>query len=143
MLWMWGDRFLDGNVTGIGKWEASQNETAPAVAQVPKDIVICDWHYERAEPTAAYFAIQGFQVLPSPWRLADVAWDQLDQIQALRKSSSEPTASRPLGMLQTSWVGMGSFMKAYHGEASAPVEAQEAAYCFKTLLAEVRKRGLR
>ena len=142
-LWMWGDRFLDGNVTGIGKWEASQNETAPAISQVPKDIVICDWHYERAEPTAAYFAIQGFQVLPCPWRQADVAWDQLDQIEALRKSSSEPIASRLIGMLQTSWVGMGPFMKAYSGDASGSVQAQEAAYCFKTLFAEVRKRGLR
>jgi len=142
-LWMWGDRFLDGNVTGIGKWEASQNETAPAITQVPKDIVICDWHYERAEPTAAYFAIQGFQVLPCPWRQADVAWDQLDQIEGMRKSASEPIASRLLGMLQTTWVGMGAFMKAYNGESPVSVEAQEAAYCFKTISTEIRKRGLR
>ena len=142
-LMMWGDRFLDGNITGMGKWEASQNETAPAIAQVPKDIVICDWHYERAEPTAAYFAVQGFPVVPCPWRQVDVAWDQLDQDQALRQCSSEPLASRALGMLQTSWVGMGSFVKAYNGEVPASVQAQEAAYCFKTLFGEIRKRGLK
>jgi hypothetical protein len=67
----------------------------------------------------------------------------LDQIQALRKSSSEPIASRALGVLQTTWVGMGSFMKACHGDASTSVGAQEAAYCFKTLFAEIRKRGLK
>ena len=27
---MWGDRLLDGTVTGISKWEASQNGTASA-----------------------------------------------------------------------------------------------------------------
>ncbi len=141
MLWMWGDRFLDGNVTGIGKWEASQNETAPAMALVPKDIMICDWHYERAEPTAAHFALMGFPVVSCPWRQADVAWDQLDQLQALRKSSSEAIASRAMGMLQTSWVGMGPFVRAYNGELPASLEAQEAAYCFKTLFVEIRKRG--
>jgi hypothetical protein len=40
-MWIWGDRFLDGEATGIGKWEASLNETAGAVDLIPRDIVIC------------------------------------------------------------------------------------------------------
>jgi hypothetical protein len=67
-MWMWGDRFIDGDVTGIGEWEAAKNGTAGAIHAVPKDIVICDWHYETAHATAAYFALEGFQVLSSPWR---------------------------------------------------------------------------
>ena len=35
-LWMWGDRFLDGETTGIGKWEAAVNGTAPALHAVPE-----------------------------------------------------------------------------------------------------------
>jgi hypothetical protein len=31
--------------TGYGQWDASENGTAPAIARIPKDIVICDWHY--------------------------------------------------------------------------------------------------
>jgi hypothetical protein len=58
-MWMWGDRFLDGETTGIGKWEASILKTHPAVEMVPKDIVICDWHYDRALPTTEHFAIEG------------------------------------------------------------------------------------
>ncbi|MGD0580012.1 MAG: family 20 glycosylhydrolase, partial [Bryobacteraceae bacterium] len=29
-LWIWSDRLIDGNTTGIGEWEASQNGTAAA-----------------------------------------------------------------------------------------------------------------
>jgi hypothetical protein len=24
-LWLWGDRLLDGKLTGLGEWEASRN----------------------------------------------------------------------------------------------------------------------
>src|SRR5581483_1190048 len=41
-LWMWGDRFLDGETTGMGKWEASMNGTQDSIRMVPKDIVISD-----------------------------------------------------------------------------------------------------
>jgi hypothetical protein len=47
-MWVWGDRFIDGKSTKLGKWEASENGTQSAIDLVPKDIVICDWHYERA-----------------------------------------------------------------------------------------------
>jgi hypothetical protein len=142
-MWMWGDRFLDGNVTGIGKWEASENGTAPSISQVPQDIVICDWHYERAEPTAAYFALQGFPVVSCPWRQAEVALDQLHLIQSVRESASEPVASRLQGVLQTTWVDAGAFVKAYNGETGMSKEALEALYCFRTLFAELRKGGMK
>jgi len=47
-MWRWGDRLLDGESTGFGEWEASTNKTHGALGRIPKDIVICDWHYERA-----------------------------------------------------------------------------------------------
>src|SRR5204863_7723606 len=36
-LWIWGDRLLDGNATGLGMWEASKNNTWPAIDMIPKD----------------------------------------------------------------------------------------------------------
>ncbi len=45
-LWIWGDRLIDGITTGLGEWEASYNNTYPAVDLIPKDVVICDWHYD-------------------------------------------------------------------------------------------------
>ena len=43
---MWGDRLLDGKKMRYGKWEAAANGTAPAIDRIPKDIILCDWHYE-------------------------------------------------------------------------------------------------
>ena len=62
-LWIWGDRLLDGATTGLGMWEASMNNTHRAVDLIPRDVVICDWHYERPDATAVSFAMKGFEVL--------------------------------------------------------------------------------
>ncbi len=139
-MWMWGDRFIDGDVTGIGEWEAAKNRTAPAIHSVPRDIVISDWHYNVAHPTAAYFALEGFQVVSSPWRRSTVALRQLDLIRLARMNSAPPVASRLQGMLQTTWCGFGVFAKAYFGEDIRNVNAMEAATTFRELFRELRKQ---
>ncbi|MBO3841429.1 MAG: family 20 glycosylhydrolase [Candidatus Brockarchaeota archaeon] len=67
---MWGDRLLDSKTTGYGMWEASENQTHPAVDMIPRDIVICDWHYTLREdyPSIPFFLEKGFRVLPSGWK---------------------------------------------------------------------------
>jgi hypothetical protein len=67
---MWGDRLIDGNVYNYGEWEASKNGTAPAVDMIPKDIIICDWHYELrdAYPSVPLYLEKGFRVLPTSWK---------------------------------------------------------------------------
>jgi hypothetical protein len=69
-MMMWGDRLLDGAATGYGKWEASMNGTQRAVDLIPKDIIICDWHYERMKsyPSVPLFLNKGFRVLPASFR---------------------------------------------------------------------------
>ncbi len=141
-MWMWGDRFLDGAATGMGKWQASLNGTQAAIHDVPRDIVICDWHYRRAEPTAAYFAAHGFPVVSSPWRDVSVALGQLQQIRFAREHASPELASRFRGVLQTSWVPFRSFVEAYEGKTSAGVRALQAAECFRELFSELRSAGL-
>src|SRR5580658_3286805 len=54
-LWIWADRLLDAKSSGLGEWEASAVGTARAIDLIPKDVMLCDWHYERAVPTAPYF----------------------------------------------------------------------------------------
>lgn len=139
-MWIWGDRFLDGEVTGIGKWEASIIQTAPAIHMVPKDIVICDWHYERALPTTEHFALEGFPVLASPWRKPEVALRQLDTIRQVRTHANEAIAGRMQGVLQTTWTGMGAFARAYFNDPTRPINnnAQEALDCFRALFRELR-----
>ena len=139
-MWMWGDRFLDGKITGIGKWEASENGTAPAIHLVDKkNIVICDWHYEKPHPTMIHFAVQGFDVLSSPWRKPEVALGQLQHIRLATQSSSEAVSARLQGMLHTTWCGMAPFVRAYHGQlvdSQRNRSAMETVECFKTLFGE-------
>lgn len=136
-MWMWGDRFLDGETTGIGKWEASVINTSRAINLVPKDIVICDWHYERALPTTEHFAIEGFPVLACPWRKPDVALGQLEAIRRVRSHATEAIANRMQGVLQTTWTGMAPFARAYFGEPASG-NVMEAVTCFRTLFRELR-----
>lgn len=140
-MWMWGDRFIDGKATRIGKWEASEDGTHAAIDQVPKDIVICDWHYDSAPDTARFFAGKGFDVVECPWRKPAVALAQWQQIRALR---SDPALGRhALGMVQTTWCGFSAFARAYEaqssGVASDKNSAAEAARCFVKLFEEIRK----
>lgn len=138
-MWMWGDRFLDGAATGLGEWEASFNGTHPAIDHVPNDIVICDWHYEAAPPTAPLFALKGFPVVSSPWRKAKFATAQLDLIRSVRANAGEKIASRMLGVLQTTWVPSAAFVRAYYGDSKAEKSAAESVNCFRTLFAGIRK----
>lgn len=137
-MWMWGDRFLDGTVTGLGEWEASQNGTAFAINLVPRDIVICDWHYDSAPATAAHFAVEGFRVLYAPWRMTDVALGELDLIRSVRTHADQAIAPRMLGVLQTTWAGTSDFIKAYNGDTAVGKESSEAAATFKALFREIR-----
>lgn len=142
-LWMWGDRFLDGKATGIGQWEASTNGTAAAVDRVPKDIVICDWHYGKAHETPRYFAQKGFEVVACPWRKSDVALAQLGHVRAVRADADKAVAARALGMVQTTWCGFAPFLGAYRAQAdgTAPTQdaASETAQCFRALAKAMRE----
>ena len=143
-MWLWGDRFLDGATTGLGEWEASYNNTHPSIDHVPQDIVICDWHYESATPTAPLFALKGFPVVTSPWRDTKAALGQVELMRSVRANAGEPVAARMRGILQTTWVGAGAFLNAYYGEpqaAGSDKSAAEAARCFRTVFAELRKDG--
>ena len=113
-LWIWGDRLLEGNTTGLGMWEASENNTHGAIDLIPKDVVICDWHYERADPTAALFALKGFRVITCGWNRPEVTRAQLELIGTFRSGSTEIMRDRHYGYMQTIWSPAGSFLDLYH-----------------------------
>ncbi len=139
-LWIWGDRLIDAASTWIGKWEAAENGTARAIHLIPRDVVVCDWHYEAPHPTAPFFALNGLAVVSSPWRKPSVALEQLHIMRRTRATAAPPVAERMLGMLQTTWVGFGPFVRAYFGEDKAPrPQVAEAVLCFRELFAEMRR----
>jgi hypothetical protein len=104
---MWADRLLDDAKFGYGKWESSQNGTAGAIDRIPKDIILCDWHYEtRREgyPSIEYLQQKGFRVLPSTWRNKDAA---LAVMADARRSATD----RLIGHVCTCWVGAPTFCR--------------------------------
>lgn len=114
MMLMWGDRLLDLSVMKYNMWEASKNGTAPAIDRIPKDIILCDWHYgKRPEyPSAPYFQEKGFRVWPASWNRADAALALLDYARS-------HAAKKMIGHLCTTWVSTTDLAKALLQEGDA------------------------
>lgn len=138
-LWIWGDRLIDGKTTGIGFWEASYNNTHRAIDMIPKDVVINDWHYERPDPTAAWFALKGFNVVTCPWRFPEVTKTQLHMMVQFRKTATETAKDRYQGMLHTVWSSASDFLDQFYGRADAENKRRggNQVEAFKTLFAEI------
>jgi hypothetical protein len=95
---MWSDRLLDAAATGYSEWEASKNGTQGAVDLVPKDIILCDWNYEkRADyPSLALFSKKGFRVWPS-------GWQPLEASVAFSRFAAQQKDPLVIGYLCTTW----------------------------------------
>lgn len=139
-LWIWGDRLIDGKATGMGEWEASYNNTYRAIDMMPKDVVICDWHYERPDQTPVYFAMKGFNVVTCPWRNPGAAILQAQDMVRFRANSSREMRERFQGMVQTVWSGAEQFMDSYYGKTTEK-DANNPVSCFKELFTEIKKQS--
>ncbi|HEX6715595.1 MAG TPA: family 20 glycosylhydrolase [Pyrinomonadaceae bacterium] len=95
---MWGDRLIDGAKYDLGEWEASKNGTDKAIDTIPKDIIVCPWHYELREsyPSIAMFIEKGFRVLPAGWK-------DVDATKALIEHSKAKNDPKMLGYMFTTW----------------------------------------
>ncbi len=95
---MWGDRLIDAGRYDYGEWEASKNNTWPAVYMIPRDVIICDWHYEKRDsyPSVQMFVDKGFRVLPASWKDVEASRALVEQTLGLR-------APGVLGHLFTTW----------------------------------------
>lgn len=137
-LWIWGDRLIDGKTTGIGMWEASMNNTHRAIDLIHKDVVICDWHYERPDQTAVYFATKGLNVITCPWRNPENAVKQTQDMFRYRASVTPEMKERFQGMMQTVWSGADQFMDEFYGrKKDAKDEVNTASNCFRAMYKEI------
>ena len=95
---MWGDRLIDAAQYDYGEWEAAKNGTATAIDKIPKDIIICDWHYELRDsyPSIPMFIGKGFRVLPSGWK-------DVDATKGFISFSRSHAGPKMLGHLFTTW----------------------------------------
>ncbi|MGQ7870467.1 family 20 glycosylhydrolase [Sunxiuqinia sp. sy24] len=134
-LWIWGDRLLDGKTTGMGMWEASMNNTHRAIDLISKGVMICDWHYERPDKTAVYFAMKGLNVVTCPWRKPANAVLQTRDMFDYRASATVEMKPRFQGMMQTVWSGAGAFMKEFYNKENNATNT--APQCFRTMFEEI------
>ena len=139
-LWIWGDRLLDGKTTGLGEWEASFNNTQRAIDMIPKDVVICDWHYDRADKTAIYFAMKGFRVITCPWRQPVTAIAQVNDMLAFRRESTPEMSVRFLGIMQTTWMRTSTYLNSYYS-SKPPADPNENTTwnCFRLMYEQIGK----
>ena len=137
-LWIWGDRLIDGATTGAGKWEGSFNGTWPAIDRIPRDVTICDWHYDASIPGAEYFAMHGLNVVSCPWRKKDVALAEVQAVRDLREHANAPVAERALGVMSTTWTDSAVFMRAYFGAGNGNKAITESLDTFRAACAAMK-----
>jgi hypothetical protein len=137
-LWIWGDRLIDGKNTGIGLWEGSYNNTHEAINNIVRDVVICDWHYERPDLTAVLFAYQGLKVITCPWKNPEVAQRQTQDMYRFRQSVLPQMKDNFAGMMQTVWQSNEGFLDEYYGRKTAANPKLNEAQCFRLMMQEIK-----
>lgn len=103
---IWGDRLLSTKDTGYNRWEASDDGSESAIDMLSKDIVVCDWHYDKYEkyPSVDIFASKGFRMMISPWR-------DKNNLEAFLDYATKHDAGHINGVLMTTWCASGDLAK--------------------------------
>ena len=105
---------------------------------IPKDVFICDWHYERADLTGVYFATKGLSVASCGYRNPSICEQQIRDMVRFRKQSSRETASHLQGYIHTIWSGAGQFLRRFNAvkAESEPEDARfDDAHALQTVIA--------
>lgn len=126
---MWSDRFLNAEKTGYNMYEASENGTDGAIDFVPKDILMCDWHYEKEKgyPSVEFYKDKGFEMFICPWRVKENA-------QNFIKYAIEHDNGHIEGLLYTTWCGSGELAKhILYGDAGRWQHTEEVAETLRFL----------
>ena len=64
---MWADRPIGPKYQGYSKFDNARNDLSASIDAISKDIIRCDWQYERKQtyPSTPFLTQKGFQVWPS------------------------------------------------------------------------------
>lgn len=104
--WMWGDMLISKEEFPAMQDRADlngYNGYAALRKRIPKDIVICDWHYQGGQvsfPTALAFATNGNKVLGATWELQETTKNFTKYMEQLPQNGK--------GMIATTWYGLTS-----------------------------------
>ena len=103
---MWGDRLLPISRTEYDPWESSDNGTESALDILSRDIVICDWHYNKYGSYNSVDVLheKGFKMMVSPWR-------ERENAEAFINYAKSHDKGHIKGLLMTTWCGSGDLAK--------------------------------
>jgi hypothetical protein len=108
---------------------------------INKDVIICDWHYERPDQTAVYFATKGLNVVTCPWRNPENAVKQTQDMFRYRASVTPEMKERFQGMMQTVWSGADQFMDEFYGrKTNAKDDKNTASNCFRAMFKVIEEQ---
>ena len=95
---MWADRVIGPKLQGYSKYDSAHNDLSAAMDLIPRDIVLCDWHYEwrKNYPSVPYLTGKGFRVWPAGFMPIKAAL-------AFSDYSQQQTNTLILGWLATTW----------------------------------------
>lgn len=94
---MWADRVIGPKFQGYSKFDNAHNNLSAAINLIPRDILMCDWHYEWKQdyPSIAYLAGAGFRVWPAGFLPLKAA--------AQLSNFSQAHRTNVIGYLATTW----------------------------------------
>lgn len=111
-VWMWGDSLLDPSmVDNPDKHYHGNAAYSKIVDRLPKDIVICDWHYHTSSPDSSlrggfpitdkfpsvdFFVSKGFRVIGATWNEQRTTKNFTSYITNLRSKQC-------IGMMASTW----------------------------------------
>ncbi|WP_054958118.1 family 20 glycosylhydrolase [Paenibacillus dakarensis] len=114
---MWADRLIDAKGMGYSQWDGDVYGIWPAVDMIPKDIILCDWHYDPLEeyPSVGHLLDKGFEVWPSCWNHPQASLNFFED--AVKQAETHKALDRMPGMLVTGWNATGeNLVAALFGE---------------------------
>jgi len=95
---MWGDRLLSRMETGYSHWNADDKGMFRAIDRIPRDIIICDWMYQKLDryPSIDIFQAKGFRTL-------SCGWNKVEATEALIDYALRTRTDKYMGHICTVW----------------------------------------
>ena len=92
--------------TEYDEWESSDNGTSEALNAISRDIVVCDWHYNKYESYKSIDILyeKCFEIMVSPWR-------EKENAEAFLNYAKAHDCGHIKGLLTTTWCGSGDLAK--------------------------------
>lgn len=116
---VWSDMFLAGSEANSAASAPNTTESRARRANLPKDVMMFDWHYVPAKP-AGYKSVplwldEGFDTVVCPWdKPANIVTIAKAAANERAKAATAPAGrGEALGLLQTTWAGYSNDTKAF------------------------------